>query len=139
VRKCGVVIFMVANIFIAVSCSGLPDSTRTGSVKTIVIEESLPDAQVSVQRGDEVRWVNQRDGSVEITFLDPLEGKVNCRRGFGLLDIINATTLKPQKSVSLCFSEPGSLRYTLRLDRALPTGQLHIPGTIAVQGSDSDS
>lgn len=126
-------------MFSFVSCSGMPDSTRTGSVKTIAIAESLPDTHVSVQRGDEVRWVNERHGPIEITFLDPLEGKVNCRRGFGLLDIINATTLKSQESVSLCFSEPGPLRYTLRLDRALPTGQLHILGTIAVQSSGSDS
>jgi hypothetical protein len=105
-----IVIVMVATLLIAVSYSDMPGSTRTGSVETILIAESLPEADVSVQPGDEV---NERGGPIKITFLSCLEGKVSCRGGFGSLDIINATTIKSQESVSLCFSEPGPLHYTL--------------------------
>ena len=116
------------------ACSTMPVMTRTGSVQEIVIGLSSLHLNVAVHKDDEVRWVNERDGAIEIIFLDPLEGKVNCKRGFGLLDIVNATTLKPQKSVSLCFAEPGSWRYTVRLDRAVPTGWLNAPGRIVVEG-----
>lgn len=129
-----IVLLAVAGILVA-SCSGMPVSTRTGVVKTIVIEESQPEPHIWVHKGDEVRWLNQRQGTIGITFLDSLEGKVNCQRGFGLLDVINAIQVKAQDSVSLCFSELGPLHYTLRLDHFLPTGQLHIRGTITVQES----
>ena len=114
-------------------CSTIPAMTRTGSVQDIVIAPSSLHLNVTVHKGDEIRWVNERDGTVQIIFLDSLEGQVNCQRGFGLLDIVNATALKPQKSASLCFAEPGSWRYTVRLDRAVPTGWLNAPGRIMVE------
>jgi hypothetical protein len=120
-------------------CSTMPIMTRTGSVQEIVIGTSPLHLNVTVRKDDEIRWVNERDGTIQIIFLDSLEGKVNCQRGFGLLKIVNATTLKPQKSVSLCFAEPGSWRYTVRLDRAVPTGWLNAPGRIVVEGHVHES
>ena len=115
-------------------CSVMPVMTRTGSVQELVMGTSPLHLNVTIHKDDEIRWVNERDGTIQIIFLDSLEGKVNCQRGFGLLDIVNATTLKPQKSASLCFAEPGSWRDTARLDRAVPTGWLNAPGHIVVEG-----
>jgi len=116
-----------------VACAGMPVRTQTGVVQDVVIGKSTLYLDVTVREDDEIRWVNERDGAIQIIFLDSLEGKVNCKRGFGLVDVANVTTLKPQDSVSLCFSEPGSLRYTVRLDRAMPTGWLNALGRLVVE------
>jgi hypothetical protein len=118
-----------------ITCSGMPVSTHTGVVQKIVIEPSSFDLNTTIHKNDEVQWVNNRQGPIQIVFLDSLEGKVNCKRGFGLLDLVNATTLKPQDSVSLCFAEAGVLRYTVHLDRAMPTGWLNVPGRISVESA----
>lgn len=115
------------------ACSTVPTMTRTGSVQDIVIGPSSLHLNVTVHKGDEVRWVNERDGIIQIIFLDSLEGQVNCKRGFGLPDITDTTTLKPQESVSLCFAEPGSWPYTVRLNRPAPTGWVNVPGRIMVE------
>jgi len=116
-----------------VACAGMPVSTQTGVVQDVVIGKSTLRLDVTVRQDDEIRWVNERDGAIQIVFLDSLEGKVNCKRGFGLIDVSKVTTLKPQESVSLCFSEPGSFRYTVRLDRAMPTGWLNALGRLVVE------
>jgi plastocyanin len=115
------------------ACSTMPTMTRTGSVEDIVIGPSSLHLNVTVHKGDEVRWINERDGIIQIIFLDSLEGRVNCQRGFGLLDIAETTTLKPQESVSVCFAEPGSWPYTVRLDQPAPTGWFNAPGRVLVE------
>ncbi len=119
-----------------VACSQLPRTSRSGKVHETIIGESFPLRNVTVQMGDEVRWLNQRNGSVQIVFLDSLEGKINCRRGFGLSDVVNATSLPPHHSASLCFSQAGLLRYTVRLDKALQTGEMNLVGLVTVEAGD---
>lgn len=126
------ILLTIAIIAPTIACSSMPVTTRTGVVRDIIIGESSLHLHVMVQRGDEVRWVNQRHGAIQIVFLDSIEDKVSCQRGFGLLDVTNATTLEPQDSVSLCFSEAGPLRYTVRLDRTSPTGELNVPASVNV-------
>ena len=133
IRMLNWLIVVTGMVMCLAACSTMPVMTRTESVQDIVIGPSSLHLNVTVHKGDEVRWVNERDGTIQIIFLDSLEGQVNCKRGFGLLDIVNATALKPQESVSLCFAEPGSWRYTVRLDRAVPTGWLNAPGRIMVE------
>lgn len=116
------------------ACGQLPRTSRSGKVHEIIIGESSPIRNVTVQMSDEVRWLNQRNGSVQIVFLDSLEGKVNCRRGFGLSDVVNATSLSSHDSASLCFSQAGLLRYTVRLDKALQTGEMNFVGLVTVEG-----
>jgi hypothetical protein len=115
------------------ACWTMPAMTRTGLVQDIVIGPSSLHLNVTVHRGDEVRWVNERDGIIQIIFLDSLEGRVNCQRGFGLLAIAETTTLKPQESVSVSFAEPGSWPYTVRLDQPPPTGWFNAPGRVLVE------
>jgi plastocyanin len=115
------------------ACSSLPRATQTGTVHEVVIARSLSPAEATVGAGDEVRWVNQRPGEVQLVFLDSIEGQVACQRGFGLMGVANAATLSSDRSVSLCFSEPGVVRYIVRMDRTLPTGGLHIRGKILIE------
>ena len=75
--------------------------------------------------------------------LDSLEGKVNCRRGFRL-STLSMQRRSRRKTVSASVSR-SLVRFIIRfgkalLDRLLPTGQLHIRGTITVQeNSESKS
>jgi hypothetical protein len=131
-RRRGRVLAMGTALFI-VACSTMPVTTQLGSVEDVVIGRSTLGLNVTVRTDEEIRWINERDGAIQIVFLDSLEGKVNCKRGFGLMNVVNAAMLKSQESVSLCFSEPGSLRYTVRLDRAMSTGWLNIIGRVVVE------
>lgn len=117
------------------ACSGLPDGTRTGAVTEILIAEELSPLQATVRIGDEIRWVNRREGQVHIVFLDPIEDRVACHRGFGFSGVVNATRLAPNNSVSLCFSKPGPVQYIVRMDTVLPTGELNVRGVIQVRNS----
>jgi plastocyanin len=129
----GMTFVIVGMACLLAACSQLPRTSRSGKVHEIIIGESFPLRNVTVQMGDEVRWLNQRNGSVQIVFLDSLEGRINCRRGFGFSDVVNATSLPSHHSASLCFSQFGLLRYTVRLDRALQTGQMNFVGLVTVE------
>jgi hypothetical protein len=45
-------------------CSGLPTVTRLGDVKDIFIRETLDPLERDAGVGDEVRWINKRNGAV---------------------------------------------------------------------------
>src|SRR5580765_6441861 len=65
-------------------CESTPTVTRTGDVKDIVIGDKLFAAQVSVNPGDEVRWVNKQTAPVRIVFLNPVSDKqLSCKNNFG--------------------------------------------------------
>lgn len=121
------------------ACSGMPASTHTGAVQNIVIGPSSFDLNTTVHKDGEVQWINDRKGRIQIIFLDSLEGKVTCKRGFGLWNVVNEATVKPTESVSLCFGQTGSLRYTVRLDQAMSTGWLNAPGRITIQSPKDGS
>lgn len=120
-------------ILFLTACSSLPNATRTGTVKEILIAEDLSPLQATVRTGDEIRWINQREGHVQIVFLDPIEDRIACYRGFGFGGVANATRLAPNNSISLCFSMPGPVQYIIRMDTMLPTGELNVRGVIQVE------
>src|SRR6476620_796686 len=60
----------------------LPTLTRTGEVKDIVIRETADPASVTVNPGDEVRWVNKRQDNVKVIFLNPMTENLSCQRNF---------------------------------------------------------
>ena len=50
----------------------MPTLTRTGEVKDVVIRETAEPASVTVNPGDEVRWINKRQDNVKVIFLNPM-------------------------------------------------------------------
>jgi len=73
---------VLLGILVTLGCaSHFPQSSLTGKVFQVKIGESLSPQVVTVQRGDEVRWINTRSGPVGISF-ESLEGVVSCRKGF---------------------------------------------------------
>jgi plastocyanin len=130
---------LAALVFLG-GCESTPTVTRTGDVKDIVIGDKLSAAEVSVNPGDEVRWVNKRTAPVRIVFLDPVTEKLSCKNNVGGWMTRNDTIkLDTNESASACFRDVGQVRYTVRMDSALPTGEMNVPGMIRVGGKQGDA
>ena len=140
--------FMVASaLLILAGCqsfgggSGIPTVTRTGMVKDIIIREDVTPATVTVNPGDEIRWINKRQGEARVVFLDPVTEMLSCQRNFGGLmggDKNQYTAkLSSNDSASLCFRRAGDIKYVVRAESNLPSGEANIPGMIMVGGADT--
>ena len=118
---------------------GMPTVTRTGMVKDIVIREDVSPATVSVNPGDEIRWINKRQGGARVVFLNPVMEMLSCQRNFGGLMGANrnqyTANLSSNDSASVCFKNPGEIKYVVRADSSQPSGEINIPGTISVGGA----
>jgi chemotaxis protein MotB len=116
----------------------MPTLTRTGEVKDLIILESVEPASVTVNAGDEVRWINKRQGVVRVIFLNPMTEKLACQRnfggilGFGTKRNEYSTKLRPNKTASVCFREPGEVKYVVRAESGGSTGEQNIAGTISI-------
>jgi plastocyanin len=117
-------------------CESTPTATRTGGVRDIVIGDKLFAAQVSVNPGDEVRWVNTRRVPVRIVFLNPVSDKqLSCKNNFGgVLTPSGTANLATNQTASACFQNPGSYPYIVRMEGTLTTGEILVPGIIQVGG-----
>lgn len=118
--------------------SGLPTVTRTGDVKDVVIREDLSPQTLTANPGDEIRWINKRLGNVRVVFLDPVTEMLSCQRNFGGLMGADrnqfTASLGSNDSASVCFKNPSQVRYVVRADSNLPTGEENIPGSINIGG-----
>jgi plastocyanin len=117
-------------------CQATPTVTRTGDVKDIIIGDNLATTETSVNAGDEVRWVNKRTAPVRLVFLDPVSDKqLSCRNNIGGWTTPSDTArLVTNETASACFRDPGYFRYTVRMESALTTGEINVPGVIKVGG-----
>jgi plastocyanin len=115
------------------ACAG-PSTSRTGSVQDIRIAEGPQPADLIVNSGDEVRWVNSRTLPVRIDLVNVLSDELSCQRGFANFfgNIQESTTIKPNETASACFTKPGVVTYNLRMDSALPGGQVIVPGIVRI-------
>lgn len=121
-----------------------PGSSLTGGVSEVKIDESLTPKVVSAKPGDEVRWVNTTSGSAGIVFVDPLDGRVSCQKGFvsaGWSNLFRPSepnffvvaTVQSYDFASLCFSTPGTFHYTVRMKDAITSTA--ITGTVTIEKS----
>jgi len=119
---------------------GMPTVTRTGEVKDIVIREDLSPQTVRVNPGDEIRWINKRQGNVRVVFLTPVMEMLSCQRNFGGLMGANrnqyTASLSPNDTASLCFRNQADIKYVVRADSNLPGGEENLAGNISVSGND---
>jgi plastocyanin len=130
-----------------VGCSGMPlgssglhDSSRTGRVHDIrITTDGVTPKKITVQPGDEIRWVNHRSAPVSIAFTDPLDQKLTCERHFARITGLGRTTnIAANESASLCFAGPGVLTYKARMDHEsheiLDSGSIDIVSGQGVSG-----
>jgi plastocyanin len=123
-------------LLVLTACQSLPTVTRSGDVKDVTIREGLSSPELQVNAGDEIRWTNKRMAPARIVFLDPVSDRLSCRNNFGGMFSSNSeATLKPNQSASVCFREPGTIRYVVKMDSAVPTGQVSDSGRIQIGAS----
>ena len=142
----GVAISLTAALL--VGCAGMPlgssglyDTSRTGRVHDIKIgSDQVTPKKITVQPGDEIRWVNHRTSPVNIAFTDPLDRKLTCERHFAqMTGLGHSTKIAPNQSASLCFAGPGSVTYTARMEANVPGNEIIDSGSIEiVSGQDED-
>lgn len=122
---------------------GMPTVTRTGVVKDVIIREDISPATLTVNPGDEIRWINKRQGKARVVFIDPVTEMLSCQRnfggfgGFGVKRNQYTASLGSNDTASACFRSPSQVKYVVRADSNLPAGEENIPGTITI-GSETD-
>jgi len=119
---------------------GMPTLTRTGEVKDVFIRDVVEPASVAVNSGDEVRWINKRQGAVRVIFLNPVTENLACQRnfggpmGFGTKRNEYSAKLGPNDTASVCFRDSGEVKYVVRAASDDPIGEQNIAGTIEIGG-----
>ena len=118
--------------------STLPTLTRTGEVKDVIISEGVEPTSVTVNPGDEIRWINKRRGNVQVIFLKPMTENLACQRnfggpmGFGTKRNEYTAKIGSNKTASVCFREPGEMSYVVRAESSDHTGGQNMAGTISI-------
>jgi plastocyanin len=120
----------------------MPTVTRTGELKNVIIRDTVDPASLMVNAGDEIRWVNKRQGIVRVVFLNPVTENLACQRnfggplGFGTKRNEYSAKLSPNETAGLCFRDPAEVKYVVRAESAAhPGGEQNLAGTISI-GSD---
>jgi plastocyanin len=113
---------------------GIADTTRTGTIHDVTFEEHMTPADLRVQPGDEIRWVNQRSMPVTVEFLGNALDDVTCQSGFSnlLRRQQESATIRPNESASLCFGRVGTVTYNARMGSPVAGGQMIESGTIRI-------
>jgi plastocyanin len=121
----------------------MPTLTRTGQVKDVIIRDVVEPTSLSVNPGDEVRWINKRQGAVRVIFFHPMTENLNCMRnfggpmGFGTKRNEYSAKLGSNETASVCFRDAGDVQYVVRAASASdPSGEQNIAGTISVGSED---
>ncbi len=117
---------------------GMPTLTRSGQVKDVLIEGDVSPTTLTVNPGDEIRWINGRQGAASVIFIDPVVDTLSCERNFGSFmkkPDRNQYTAKLgiNESASACFGRSGQIKYVIRVaSDSAPGGEENIPGMIHV-------
>ena len=105
----------------------MPTLTRTGEVKDVIISEGVEPTSVTVNPGDEIRWINKRRDAVQVIFLKPMTENLACQRNFG-----GPLGLGPNTTASVCFREAGEVNYVVRAESKDHSGGQNMAGTISI-------
>jgi plastocyanin len=118
----------------------MPTLTRTGEVKDVVIRDTVEPTALTVNSGDEVRWINKRQGDVRVIFINPVTENLACQRnfggpmGFGTKRNEYSAKLSPNETASVCFRDSGEVKYVVRAASGDPIGEQNIAGVIQIGG-----
>ncbi len=124
-----------AIVLLAAACA-VPTTTRSGVVRDIRIAEGPEPADLIVNPGDEVRWVNARTLPLRVDLVNVKSDELSCERRFSnIFGVIQeSATIEPNGTASACFAKAGVVNYNLRMDSALPGGKVVVPGIIRIGG-----
>jgi hypothetical protein len=121
-----------------------PESSLTGGVFELKIDDSLTPLSVTAKRGDEVRWINRSNAKVDVAVVQAQEEMISCQKGFASTNLgylfgtsdyenIVMATVRPNEFASLCFAIPGKYAFSVRKDPS-KTGSLDkMTGSITIE------
>lgn len=129
-----IILTCLVSLFLYTGCAmNLADSSRSGRVHDINIEQDVTPDEMTALIGDEIRWVNHRTGSVHVVFLDGDLEHVSCQRGFRSLGMLQESTkVTSGNAASLCFAKAGIYKYNVRMEANVPSGEIIYKGTIRI-------
>ncbi len=116
----------------------MPTLTRTGEVRDVIIREGVEPASLTVNPGDEIRWINKRQGTVRVVFLNPMTENLTCQRnfggpmGFGTKRNEYSAKLSSNETASLCFRDPAEVKYVVRAESNDTIGEKNLAGAISI-------
>jgi hypothetical protein len=119
---------------ILAACSYGREAGHPARVHYVQIRETVTPMTLYANVGDEIRWQNLRKEAVKIGLLgNPNLDTVACHKGFSWLGAIqDLVTVKPSEYVSLCFSEPATIRFNVWMNVEDLTHDMSPTGTIRV-------
>lgn len=126
------VLLVLAVVF---GCGSIPETTRSGTVRDIEIRDRVSPRALVASLGDEIRWRNLGGKSVRIGLLgNGAYDHVSCQNGFERFGLMQEfVTIEPGRSVSLCFSHAGLVRYNVWLDADDLRGSMSPTATIKIE------
>jgi plastocyanin len=116
----------------------VPETSRTAVVHDVRV--SLTDivpAELHVNVGDEVRFINDKTQPVRIILIEA--GKsIACSKGFnGLVD--QEAVIRPGQYASFCFNKTGTVKYMAREQQAVTGGEQVLSAHILIGDSSTSS
>ena len=121
-------------VLLVAACAAGPTTSRTGAIHDITVIDGPDPADLMVNPGDEVRWVNRRTQSIKIELVETNPETLSCNRGFSdeLGFPRDFATVTRGDTASACFAITGDVTYNLRMESALPGGIKIVSGLIRV-------
>lgn len=121
-------------LLLVLGCQGMPQSTQGGQIVEVPIQDSAAIGDITVNPGDEVRWVNKRAAPVRVILIDSaVDQQVSCKNRFGgFMAPPDTAKMARDETASLCFRDPGLYRYVVRMESNSETGEINVPGVIKV-------
>jgi len=124
-------------VLLAAACTSIPTTSRTGVVHDITIIEAPSPANVKINPGDEVRFVNRRGDYVRVDLLETRTSELTCNRGF--YEYLGSfgrsreyVDLEPNTSASACFPTDDVINYNVRMESAMAGRKKIVPAVITV-------
>lgn len=114
------ILYYVAGLMALTSIAGCAHKQldQFNNIQTVQIKDTVEPAILHAQVGDEIRWENRSNNVVHVALLGtPKWDSVTCEKGFSWMGMMqDSATIKPNESVSLCFSKPSTIRFNVWMD-----------------------
>lgn len=122
-------------------CASLPEISRTQAVHDVEIRDGLAPVELYADPGDEIRWVNLRKDPILVQIADLDKDDLDCQRGFANWRgaLLESIEIEPNETVSLCFKEPGQVRYNVRAQTSVGGGDAVLPGLLRIVSRETST
>ena len=78
-------VLALSTILLSVGCAShqpFPESSLTGGVLEVKIDDMVTPTSVTAKRGDEIKWINLSKAPVDVSVVQTREELISCQKGF---------------------------------------------------------